>query len=230
MCSERVFIGDIVLFKKNGVEFLKDSFIVLDGSIIIGIYDKLPKKHKEARIMDYRGKIICPIKKDYYLFRDFSDIYSDLDNFIKRGVGRLLIESSSSVEENLEIMDMIEKSGLGAILYNKDYSREKMMEFIILSQNKYEIVKSGFTNSNGVDKSFAESFGSTYLEDNTINDYKTSNIPSKLIINFEKNSVFDAIIIDYGKDRKKSLEDFLSEKNLSSFFQMYVNGRRVMGL
>lgn len=229
MCNERAFVGDIALFTENCLEFIKNGIIVLRGSIIIGVYESLPEIYKDARIIDYRGKIICPIKKGYYFEKSLC-ISHELNNFIKEGVGRILIESSNSIESNLKIMDIVEKAGLGAIIYNTNYSKSEILEFIILAQNKYDIVKVGCTKENSIDKGFAEKFGAIYLEENILNDYKKDYYLDNLLTNFKENSVFDSIIINYDRDRSKTLEEFLTKKNLDYFHHMYVNGKRVMGI
>lgn len=174
MC-ERVFKGNIVFTNEFGkLEVIESAYIVVADNKVVGVYRELPSIYSDARVFDYGDRLIVPglvtldlIAPEFGLGHnhksDTSELsdttyaeerYIELSRELRRsGMTRTVLEGTIYMESNMNLMDVIAKSGLGAFVSNSvsdnngeyAYSLKKLKsdaeELLIMTSRRYENVK-----------------------------------------------------------------------------------------
>lgn len=79
MGNVKVLKGDVIYTKTpEKFETVKDGFIVVEDTKVVGVYDKVPAEYEKNEILDYTGKLIIP---------GFVDLHVHAPQFENRGIG-----------------------------------------------------------------------------------------------------------------------------------------------
>ena len=75
----KILKGNIIYTKTNNLfNIFENGYVIVQGNLIEGVYDKLPEKYKNISIKDYGTKLIIP---------GFVDLHTHASQFAIKGIG-----------------------------------------------------------------------------------------------------------------------------------------------